>query len=55
MACLLTRSRAEACKDSVAGIKEIYFVDFGLLGVYTVGSSDEITNATSLENITAHK
>mgnify|MGYP003640316042 FL=1 len=55
MACLLTRSRAEACKDTVAGIKEIYFVDFGLLGVYTVGSSDEITNATSLENITAHK
>ena len=55
MACLLTRSRAEACKDTVAGIKEIYFVDFGLLGAYTLGSSDEITNATSLENITAHK
>jgi len=55
MACLLTRSRAEACKDTVAGIKEIYFVDYGLLGAYTLGSSDEITNATSASDITAHK
>ena len=46
MACVLTRSRAEACKDVVAGIKEIYFIDFGGLGTVTTGSSDEITNMT---------
>ena len=57
MACVLTRSRAEACKDVVAGIKEIYFIDFGGLGTVTTGSSDEITNMTggSSNEITLHK
>lgn len=55
MACLLTRSRAEACKDSVAGIKEIYFLDYGVLGTYTLGSNDEVTDATSSADFTAHK
>ena len=48
MACNLTRSRAEACKDSVAGIKSIYLVDYGVLGTYTVdASTSEITDCTS--------
>ena len=57
MACALTRSRAEACKDVVAGIKELYFADFGSLGTVTLGSNDEITNMTgdSSNNITLHK
>lgn len=57
MACALTRSRAEACKDVVAGIKEVYFADFGSLGTVTLGSSDEITNMTgdSSNDITLHK
>jgi hypothetical protein len=57
MACALTRSRAEACKDVVAGIKEVYFADFGALGTVTLGSSDEITNMTgdSSNDITIHK
>lgn len=57
MACALTRSRAEACKDVVAGIKEVYFADFGALGTVTIGSNDEITNMTgdSSNNITLHK
>lgn len=55
MSCNLTRSRAEACKNTVAGIKEIYLVDYGLLGTYTVGSSDEITDCTSSDNISLHK
>tara|TARA_R100000773_G_scaffold25209_1_gene22052 strand:+ start:360 stop:935 length:576 start_codon:yes stop_codon:yes gene_type:complete len=57
MACVLTRSRAEACKDVVAGIKEVYFIDFGGLGTVTLGSSDEITNMTgdSSNAITLHK
>lgn len=45
MACALTRSRAEACKDVVAGIKEVYFADFGALGTVTL-TNDEITNMT---------
>lgn len=57
MSCSLTRSRAEACKDSVAGIKEIYLVDFGGLGTVTLGSSDEVTDITgsSSNAITAQK
>ena len=56
MACALTRSRAEACKDVVAGIKEVYFADFGALGTVTL-TDDEITNMTgdSSNNITLHK
>ena len=45
MACNLTRSRAEACKDTVAGIKKIYFADFGTLGTIT-SVDDEITDMT---------
>jgi len=57
MACALTRSRAEACKDVVAGIKEVYFADFGDLGTVTLGSNDEITDMTgdSSNGITLHK
>ena len=46
MSCTLTRSRAEACKDTVAGIKKVYFVDFGGLGTVTLGSNDEVTDMT---------
>ena len=57
MACALTRSRAEACKDVVAGIKEVYFADFGDLGTVTLGSNDEITDISgdSSNAITLHK
>lgn len=56
MSCTLTRSRAEACKDSVAGIKEIYLVDFGVLGTVTIApNTGEITNFTSAEDFTLHK
>ena len=55
MSCNLTRSRAEACKDSVAGIKEIFLVDYGNLGTYTLGSHDEITNCTSAADFSLFK
>ena len=57
MACALTRSRAEACKDVVAGIKEVHFIDFGGLGTVTLGSNDEITNMTgdSSNDLTSFK
>ena len=56
MACNLTRSRAEACKDTVAGIKELYFADFGSLGSVTL-TDDEVTAIVgdSSGDITLHK
>ena len=35
MACDLTRGRKEGCKESVGGLKAIYFTDFGDLGTIT--------------------
>lgn len=43
MACLLTLGRKEPCKDVVGGIKNVYFVNFGDLGVVTQ-TLDEITD-----------
>tara|TARA_R110000796_G_scaffold3841_4_gene14772 strand:- start:35 stop:616 length:582 start_codon:yes stop_codon:yes gene_type:complete len=57
MACDLTLGRKEPCKDSVGGIKNIYFVDFGDLGTVTL-TNDEITNITGINqdgNLTAYK
>ena len=45
MACNLSRGRVEACKESVGGIKEIYFVDYGALGSITA-TDDEVTDAS---------
>ena len=60
MACDLTLGRKEPCKDSVGGIKNVYFVDFGGLGTVTI-ANDEITNLTgttiggSANSLTAYK
>ena len=60
MACDLTLGRKEPCKDSVGGIKNVYFVDFGGLGTVTI-ANDEITNLTgttiggSANSLTAFK
>lgn len=57
MACNLTRSRAEACKDTVAGIKEVYLVDFGKLGTITLDSDGQVSNMTgdASNDLTAFK
>jgi len=45
MACdTLTRGRQEPCKNSVGGIKNIYFTDYGDFGTVTVSADDEITD-----------
>ena len=45
MACdTLTRGRQEPCKNSVGGIKNIYFTDYGDFGTVTVSGDDEITD-----------
>lgn len=52
MACLLTKSRAEVCKEFVGGIKSIYFINYSdttpLVPAYstTVGAEDSITTIT---------
>ena len=43
MACDLTLGRKEPCKDSVGGLRAIYFTDFGDLGTVTK-TDDEITD-----------
>jgi hypothetical protein len=56
MACDLTLGRKESCLDSVAGIKEVYFVNYGDMGSVTL-TSDEVTNMTGdgSNNLTAFK
>ncbi len=43
MACDLTKGRKEPCKDSVGGLRAVYFTDFGDLGTVTE-TADEITD-----------
>ena len=45
MACDLTKGRALPCRESVGGIKAVYFVDFGDLGTISL-TSDEVTDMT---------
>lgn len=46
MACdTLTKGRQEPCKDSVGGIKNVYFTDFGDFGTVEL-TADEITDMT---------
>jgi len=46
MACDLTLGRLEGCKDALGGIDAVYFVNFGDLGTVTLGTDDEVTDAT---------
>jgi hypothetical protein len=40
MACDLTLGRIEPCKDSVGGLKSLYFVNYGDLGTITYDTTD---------------
>ena len=42
MACILTTGRSLPCRDSVGGLKNIWFADYGTLGTLTV-SAGEVT------------
>lgn len=48
MACDLTKGRALPCRDSVGGLKAVYFVDFGDLGTVSLTSAtdDSISDMT---------
>ena len=43
MACTLSLGRKEPCKDSVGGIRAVYFADFGDLGAIT--EADDVISA----------
>ena len=43
MACTLSLGRKEPCKDSVGGIRAVYFADFGDLGAIT--ETDDVISA----------
>lgn len=49
MACDLTKGRIEPCKDSVGGLKEVYFADFGDLNSTgtNIAADDSIDNFDS--------
>jgi len=63
MACDLTLGRKEPCKDSVGGLKNIYFVDYGKLGTVSYDSVntdvvDDLTGSTisaAANSLTAYK
>jgi len=42
MACDLTKGRKEPCKDSVGGIKAVYFADFGDLTIAYDGTDTDV-------------
>jgi len=46
MACDLTLGRLEPCKDTVGGLKAIYFVNYGDITAYTLEATDEISAVT---------
>ena len=57
MACLLTKSRAEVCKEFVGGIKSIYFINYNdsanLVPTYsiTAGAEDSIATITGVTTL----
>ena len=52
MACDLAIGRVEPCKDSVGGLKNLYFVNYGDLGAitYDVTNSD-VTNSDVIDSV----
>lgn len=57
MACDLTAGRAEICKDSQGGLKNIYFTNYDDITGYTydVTNTDVITDVTGAATINAFK
>ena len=52
MSCDITRGRLEQCKNSVGGLKAVYFVNFGDMGAitYDVTDTDVITAVAGTPN-----
>lgn len=50
MSCTLSLGRLVPCKDSVGGLKNVYFADFGKLGTVTI--DDDSTGDNEVSNMT---
>jgi hypothetical protein len=48
MACDLSSGRLEVCKDSVGGLKAVYFVNYGDIGAITY----DVTNTDVIDSVT---
>ena len=55
MSCLLTSGRTEPCKNSVGGLKAVYFIDYGTLGDVSFVSSTSAEIDTVAGTPTAYK
>jgi len=55
MACDLTKGRALPCRESVGGIRAVYFVDFGDLGSITLTSATDDTISDMDGTFSAYK
>jgi hypothetical protein len=53
MACDLTRGRKEPCKDSVGGIKAVYFIDYGDITIAYDSTDTDVVE--DLGAVTAYK
>ena len=56
MACDLSLGRIEPCKDSVGGLKNVYFVNYGhITGVTYNGTNTDVIDAVSGTSLNAYK
>jgi hypothetical protein len=51
MACNLTIGRQEVCKETVGGLKAVYFINFQILPVDVTFSNDLITAIVNVDNL----
>ena len=51
MACNLTIGRAEVCKETVGGLKAVYFINFQILPADVTFSNDLITSIINVDNL----
>lgn len=51
MACNLTIGRAEVCKETVGGLKAVYFINFQILPTDVTFSNDLITSIINVDNL----
>jgi hypothetical protein len=54
MACDIANGRAEACKDSVGGLKNIYFINYQIASsdvTYDVTNTDLITDVNNVDSL----
>ena len=51
MACLITAGRAEQCKETIGGLKAVYFINYQIAPSDVTFSGDLITAVTNVDNL----